>query len=89
MGDLEITRWLERLGLGRYAALFAENEIEREVLPDLTDEDLAKLGIPLGPRKKLLKTLASLASPETPPVSRRARRRPRARASARKRSGVS
>jgi hypothetical protein len=29
MSDLE--RWLEGLGLGRYAALFAEHDIDRDV----------------------------------------------------------
>ena len=34
---------LERLGLGRFAKLFAENGIDFDVLPDLTDADLEKL----------------------------------------------
>lgn len=50
-----ITKWLEKLGLGQFAPVFAEQQIDHEVLPELTDEDLEKLGIPLGPRKKLLK----------------------------------
>jgi hypothetical protein len=42
------------LGLGKYAQVFAEGEIDFEVLPHLTETDLESLGIPLGPRKKLL-----------------------------------
>ncbi len=49
-----VPQWLDRLGLGRFAAVFAEQQIDLEVLTELTDEDLEKLGIPLGPRKKLL-----------------------------------
>jgi hypothetical protein len=55
-----ITKWLEELGLGRFASVFAEQQIDHEVLPELTDEDLEKLGIPLGPRKKLLKAIGEL-----------------------------
>ena len=55
-----ITQWLEELGLGQFAELFVEQQIDHEVLPDLTEEDLEKLGLPLGPRKKLLKAIAAL-----------------------------
>ena len=40
MGDVD--EWLERLGLSRYRAVFAEHDIDREILPDLTDQDLEK-----------------------------------------------
>ena len=55
-----VPQWLDRLGLGRFAAVFAEQQIDLEVLTELTDEDLEKLCIPLGPRKKLLKAIAEL-----------------------------
>jgi class 3 adenylate cyclase len=61
-----VPQWLERLGLGRFAAVFAEQQIDLEVLTELTDEDLEKLGIPLGPRKKLLKAIAELRDREPP-----------------------
>ncbi len=60
----DIGQWLDGFGLARYADLFAEHEIDSEVLPDLTDEDLGKLGIPLGARKKLVKAIATLSSEE-------------------------
>ena len=50
------------LGLGRYEATFRESEIDADVLPDLTDLDLEKLGMPLGHRKRLLKAIASLGA---------------------------
>jgi class 3 adenylate cyclase len=56
----DVADWLEALGLGKYAARFAENEIDFEVLPDLSEDDLRDLDIPLGPRKKLLKAIAAL-----------------------------
>ncbi len=52
--------WLDQHGLGKYAALFAENDIGLDVLPDLTDADLEKLGVSLGDRRRILKLAASL-----------------------------
>jgi SAM domain (Sterile alpha motif) len=57
----EAEHWLEDIGLGRYADLFAQNRIDLDVLPDLTEADLAELGLPLGDRKRLLRAMASLA----------------------------
>jgi class 3 adenylate cyclase/predicted ATPase len=50
----EIGDWLEVLGLGRYAEVFAENEIDPEALPFLTEEDLKDIGVALGARRKIL-----------------------------------
>ena len=36
---------LENLGLGRYSELFAAHGIDVDVLADLTDGDLEKLGL--------------------------------------------
>ena len=58
---MDVGDWLRSLGLGQYEAAFRENEIDAEVLPDLTDADLEKLGVPLGHRKRLLKAIASAA----------------------------
>jgi len=46
----QIANWLESLGLGEYTQRFAENRIDASVLCDLTDQDLEKIGIPLGHR---------------------------------------
>ena len=50
----ELSSWLEQLGLGRYTAVFAENEVDLDALRLLTEQDLIELGLPLGPRRKLL-----------------------------------
>ena len=42
---MDVGDWLRSLGLGQYEAAFRENEIDAEVLPDLTDADLEKLGV--------------------------------------------
>lgn len=57
----KISNWLCELGLSRYAELFAKQEVVFEDLRDLNDGDLKELGIPLGPRKRLLKAAGSLA----------------------------
>jgi class 3 adenylate cyclase/tetratricopeptide (TPR) repeat protein len=68
---MNVAEWLRGLSLERYEATFQDNEIDFEVLPDLTDGDLEKLGVPLGHRKKLLRAIASLpvAGNETPSPS--------------------
>jgi class 3 adenylate cyclase len=57
---MDVGDWLRSLGLGQYEAAFRENEINAEVLPELTDADLEKLGTRLGHRKRLLKAIAGL-----------------------------
>jgi class 3 adenylate cyclase/predicted ATPase len=66
-GDVqEIAAWLKQLGLGQYAQRFAEHEIDASLLPDLTDHDLRDIGIPLGPRRKILAAVREgLAAPES------------------------
>jgi class 3 adenylate cyclase len=48
-----VAAWLEELGLAQYAAAFASADISVDVLPHLTDADLAELGVSLGHRKRL------------------------------------
>jgi hypothetical protein len=59
--SMEIVVWLRSLGLGKYEAVFRENEIDETVLPNLTAEDLKELGVTaLGHRRKLLDAIAAL-----------------------------
>src|SRR5215470_10238422 len=53
----DLARWLEGVGLGKYAQTLAENDVDLEVLGELTDADFEKLGMPVGARRKLLKAL--------------------------------
>lgn len=53
----EVTRWLERLGLSKYEQVFRDEEIDLEILGELSEEDLIALGLPLGPRRKILRAL--------------------------------
>ena len=62
----EVRAWLERLGLEEYAEAFQKNRIDADVLPHLTEQDLADLGLPIGPRRKIL--VAISASEKKPTV---------------------
>jgi hypothetical protein len=50
----QIADWLQKLGLEQYAQRFAENDIDVSVLRHLTDDDLEKIGVSLGHRRKML-----------------------------------
>src|SRR3972149_5039003 len=56
----EMDDWLTKLGMSEDAQRFAENRIDLSVLPDLTDQDLEKLGVLLGDRRKMLRAIADL-----------------------------
>jgi len=58
---MDIGGWLRNLGLGQYESAFIENAIDTDVLPELTEGDLEKLGIPLGDRKRLIKAIKAMA----------------------------
>ena len=64
---MDIGDWLLDEGLAKYEA-FRENAVNRDVLPDLTDRDLAQIGVALGDRKRLLTAIVSLrpAEPTSP-----------------------
>src|SRR5271165_5379048 len=61
---MDLGGWLRSLGLERYEAIFRENAIDDTVLPDLTDQDLEKLGVLLGHRRRLLRAIANLENTE-------------------------
>jgi class 3 adenylate cyclase len=59
--SIDVADWLERLGLGQYASAFAANDIDGEVLLELTAEDLVGLGVTsIGHRRRLLAAIATL-----------------------------
>jgi class 3 adenylate cyclase len=66
----QVADWLERLGLSQYARCFAENDISFVILPDLTDQDLEKIGVAsLGHRRLLLRSIAELKVVEKGPAA--------------------
>jgi class 3 adenylate cyclase len=61
--SIEITDWLRGLGLEQYAPAFHDNDVDSEVLPQLTVDDLISIGVTsVGHRRKLLAAIASLGA---------------------------
>src|SRR4051794_40162497 len=61
-GQMQTAAWLHGMGLDQYEPVFRDNAIEADILPELTEADLEKLGVALlGHRKRLLKAIAALS----------------------------
>ena len=66
---MDIAAWLRELGLERYETAFRSNDIDVDLVSDLTEADLERLGVAsLGHRKKLLRAIEALCPPD-PEVS--------------------
>src|SRR6478752_7613052 len=61
---MDVSTWLQGLGLERHEAAFRDNVIDMDVVRELTESDLEKLGLALGDRKRVLKAIASLPTLE-------------------------
>jgi class 3 adenylate cyclase/tetratricopeptide (TPR) repeat protein len=58
-----IAEWLAAQGLERYAPAFEAAEIDIATLVLLTDDDLREIGLPIGPRRKILSNRGTCTSP--------------------------
>ena len=68
--SVDVADWLSGLGLGHYAPAFAANDIDGELLPELTADDLIGLGVTsIGHRRRLLAAIAVLRSEAPQPVT--------------------
>ena len=66
---MNVGEWLQSVGLGHYELAFIESAIDIDVLPELSEADLEKLGIPLGDRKRLIKAIRAMAGePPSAPI---------------------
>ena len=61
---MDVATWLRGLGLERHEAAFRDNLIDLDVVRELTESDLEKLGLALGDRKRVLKAIAGLPTAE-------------------------
>jgi class 3 adenylate cyclase len=60
---MDVATWLQGLGLERYVLAFRDNDIDAEVLPELTADDLISIGVTsVGHRRKLLAAIAALGT---------------------------
>jgi hypothetical protein len=76
---VDIAAWLRGLGLGQYESAFRANDVDAQVLPRLTAEDLISIGVTsVGHRRRLLDAIVALgaeAPPATVPIPAVAERR--------------
>ena len=61
-----IRDWLDNLDLGKYLEAFSENEVMLGDLAELTEADLKEMGLPIGPRRRVLKAIADISSSNFP-----------------------
>ena len=58
----ELSKWLNANGLDTLLEVFEKQQIDLDILPDLTESDLRDLGIALGPRRRLLKAIQTIGA---------------------------
>jgi hypothetical protein len=69
MSDLR--DWLRKNKLEQYADAFEANDIDLDILSELTEHDLEKLGVSLGNRRRLVKAIMERAVGESATTPRR------------------
>jgi class 3 adenylate cyclase len=69
---MDIAAWLRGVGLEQYAPAFRDNDVDGEILLELTVDDLISIGVTsVGHRRKLLAAIAALGT-EPPTIARSA-----------------
>jgi class 3 adenylate cyclase/tetratricopeptide (TPR) repeat protein len=63
-GQRTIADWLRSVDLAEYTSLFVQQQITLDVLPHLTESDVDRLGLPIGPRRRLVLQIKALADAE-------------------------
>ena len=77
MESLSLSEWLKSHDLGEWVEVFDENEVDLATLRVLTESDLKELGLPFGPRKRILnllreeKAIEKSAAPQADSTSER------------------
>jgi class 3 adenylate cyclase/tetratricopeptide (TPR) repeat protein len=64
---IDIRSWLEQFGLQKYGSVFEEHEITVDLLPDLTESDIDRLALPIGPRRRLMIAIQTLRAAQAQP----------------------
>jgi class 3 adenylate cyclase len=67
---MDVGEWLRSIGLGQYEAAFRDNEIDEDVLGNLTADDLKDLGVTIvGHRRKIMTAIAELSTSAVAPAA--------------------
>jgi class 3 adenylate cyclase/tetratricopeptide (TPR) repeat protein len=61
----DVREWLRRNKFEQYADAFEANDIDLDVLPELSERDLEQLGVSLGNRRRMMKAIAEGAAAES------------------------
>ena len=69
--DEDVPDFLTSLGLSSYIPVFEENQIAMSDIPMLSKEDLIDMGIPIGPRNRILRSIRDSSHPQRPKESSR------------------
>ena len=64
---MDMAAWMQGLGLGRYITAVRDNEIDWEVLPRLTSEDLREIGVAAIATGASCWTASLRSAPQRPP----------------------
>jgi class 3 adenylate cyclase len=59
---MDVEAWLDGLDLGQYQAVFRDGRINADMLPQLSEQRLQDIGIPLGHRLRMLRAIRELAA---------------------------
>ncbi|MEM8541816.1 MAG: AAA family ATPase, partial [Pseudomonadota bacterium] len=62
----ELEKWLELHGLSQYAEAFLEQDVRVSDLPNLTKNDLIEIGLPIGPRRRMLVAISQMTQTAHP-----------------------
>src|SRR5580693_6569660 len=62
----DLRDWLRKNKLEQYADAFEANDIDLDILPDLSEHDLERLGLSLGNRRRLLKAIVDRGAEVAP-----------------------
>jgi class 3 adenylate cyclase/tetratricopeptide (TPR) repeat protein len=65
----DLRHWLRPIGLDQLADTLAANDIDLDLLPELSDDDLKELGLSLGHRRRLLRAIANLSRERLQPAA--------------------
>ena len=57
--------WLQSIGLDKYAKTFEQHDLDLDVLAELNDDEFKELGVSLGDRKRLHKSLRDHDAPNS------------------------
>lgn len=66
---MELSQWLAELGLEEYVPQFDAHQVDLADVPHLTADDLREMGLPVGPRRRVLTAAAEMSVAAREPIA--------------------